>query len=71
MKTFKEYLNEKDNKDIEEAVPLKPLPSDIKDDTSCETCGAKEFPCECYTEDYYDAKIPQQIPRASIKKPKK
>jgi hypothetical protein len=29
----------------------------------CPKCGSSEFPCDCFSNDYYDAKLPQQTPR--------
>ena len=40
--------------------------------TKCPKCGQTSSPCECYTDDYYNAKISQQTPRPNrIIKPKK
>jgi len=74
FKKFFEFLSEKKSsnpKDIEEvgipepkANPTEPL--------ACPKCGKTQLPCECYTDDYYNAKLPQQAPRPNkLIKPKK
>jgi hypothetical protein len=83
FKRFREFLSEiagqptkdagkkkkKDPKDIESADPLVP-PIDPLVRTKCSKCGSTEVPCQCYVDDYYNAKTPQWAPRASVKKPK-
>jgi hypothetical protein len=74
FKKFFEFLLEKkksDSKDIEEVSVPKP---DVKpnEPLSCPKCGSSELPCECYTDDYYNAKLPQWAPRPNkLLKPKK
>jgi hypothetical protein len=84
FKRFREFLNElagaptkdagkkkkKDQKDIESADPLVP-PTDPRIETKCAKCGSTTVPCQCYIDDYYNAKTPQWAPRATIKKLKK
>lgn len=72
FKKFKDFLleKEKDPKDIEEAMPESPKIDPLAP-KKCSKCGSYKFPCKCYTEDYYDAKSPQNTPRPSIKTPKK
>lgn len=74
FKKYIEFLTEKkksDPKDIEEvkipepkANPAEPL--------ACPKCGGTQLPCECYTKDYYNAKLAQQTPRPNkLIKPKR
>jgi hypothetical protein len=84
FKRYKEFINEiagpptkdagkkkkKDPKDIESADPLVP-PVDPEVQTTCPKCGSTSAPCQCYIDDYYNARTPQWAPRASIKKGKK
>jgi hypothetical protein len=81
FKRFREFLSEaagppvkgagkkkkKDPKDIESADPLTP-PTDPRIETKCPKCGSTVRPCQCYIDDYYNAKTPQWAPRASTKK---
>jgi len=74
FKKFKEFLLEgkkpgvKDIQDVE--VPKPDLNPDAN--LSCPKCGSSKLPCECYTDDYYNAKISQQTPRPNkLLKPKK
>jgi hypothetical protein len=83
FKKFREFLNEiagppvkgagkkkeKDPKDIESADPLTP-PIDPEVVTKCPKCGATSMVCGCFTDDYYNAKLPQQAPKPSTTKPK-
>lgn len=74
FKKFIEFLAEgkkPNKKDIEEVEVPKP---DANPDANlaCPKCGSSKLPCECYTDDYYNAKISQQTPRPNkILKPKK
>jgi hypothetical protein len=84
FKRFREFLNEiagpptkgvgkkkgKDPKDIESADPLVP-PERIDVATKCPKCGSTVRPCECFIDDYYNARTPQWAPNASVTKPKK
>lgn len=83
FKRFKEFIQEaagpptkdagkekkKDPKDIESADPLTP-PINPEVGRVCPKCGKSEGVCNCYIDDYYDAKLPQQAPRPSIQKGK-
>jgi hypothetical protein len=72
FKRFKQFILEgkgKDPKDIEEAMPLS-QDIDPKDKGKCPKCGSSDQPCKCYTEDYYDAKMPRYNPNGRIHKPK-
>lgn len=56
--------------DIEQADPTNP-PIDPAIVTKCPKCGSTGMICDCYTDDYYNAKLPQQAPRPNKKvKPK-
>jgi len=74
FKKFLEYILEKkksDSKDIQDVMPPSPE-LDPSVPTKCPKCGQTSSPCECYTDDYYNAKISQQTPRPNrIIKPKK
>ena len=83
FKKFRDFLNEiagppvkdagkkkKHNpKDIESVDPLVP-PIDPEVITKCPKCGATTGVCGCFTDDYYNAKLPQQAPIPSTTKPK-
>ena len=60
----------KDPKDIENAEPLTP-PFNPEVPEKCPKCGSTNRPCQCYIDDYYNAKTPQWTPRPSVTKPKK
>jgi hypothetical protein len=47
-------------KDIEE-VSAKPVGSDIPQ--TCPKCGESVMVCDCYIDDYYDARNPQYAPK--------
>ena len=74
FKKFSQFIAESkkpDKKDIEEASVPKP---DAAPDANlaCPKCGSSSLPCECYTDDYYNAKISQQTPNPNtVIKPKK
>ena len=72
FKKFFQFLTEKsDSKDIEDVQPPKPK-LDPAVPTKCPKCGKTSAPCECYTDDYYDAKLGKSTPRPNkIIKPKK
>jgi hypothetical protein len=73
FKKFAQFIFEKkgDSKDIEDAQPPKPA-LDPSVPLKCPKCGQTTSPCECYTDDYYNAKLGQQTPRPNkIVKPKK
>jgi hypothetical protein len=72
LKRFFQFVNEKKGKieDIQQAEPLSPAidPSVV---LKCPKCGETGSVCKCYTDDYYNAKLPQQAPRPNKKiKPK-
>lgn len=52
-------------KDIEE-VSASPASSDVPD--TCPKCGETVQVCNCFTDDYYDAKNPQYAPKGKINK---
>jgi len=74
FKKFFEFLTEKksaDSKDIEEVKVPEPK-ANPNEPLACPKCGSTKMPCECYTEDYYNAKLSQQTPRPNkLLKPKK
>jgi hypothetical protein len=74
FKKFSEYLNEKKKpkpEDIEEVEVPKP-DANPNEPLACPKCGSSKLPCECYTDDYYNAKLSQQAPRPNkLLKPKK
>jgi len=74
FKKFFEFLTEKksaDSKDIEDVTVPQPK-ADPKEPLACPKCGKTKLPCECYTDDYYNAKLSQQTPRPNkLLKPKK
>ena len=73
FKKFIEYIVEKkksDSKDIEQASPETP-PVDPSAPLTCPKCGTTAQVCDCYIDDYYNAKTPYMTPRASKQKPKK
>ena len=74
FKKFNQFIFEKkkgDKKDIEE-VTADTSKVDPAISLQCPKCGATDKVCNCYTDDYYNAKVPQQTPKGEIKtKPKK
>lgn len=74
FKKFIEFLLEKKKQGSDDIQDVEvPKPDANPDaDLACPKCGSSRLPCECYTDDYYNAKIPQQTPRPNkIIKPKK
>lgn len=72
FKKFEQFINEKkkeDKKDIEAAVPETP-PIDPSISLKCPKCGESTRICDCYIDDYYNAKNPQFIPKGKVKKKK-
>jgi hypothetical protein len=66
FKKFFQFILEKkkpSDKDIEEIEA--PKPDSPAEPLSCPKCGSSRLPCECYTDDYYDAKKSHQTPRPS------
>lgn len=72
FKSFKEFILEKKaDKDIQDVVPPKP-DLDPSVPLTCPKCGKTSSPCDCYIDDYYNSKYPQQAPKPTkIIKPKK
>ncbi len=72
FKKFYQFLIEKsDPKDIEDAQSPRPK-IDPSISTKCPKCGKTSAPCECYIDDYYDAKLGKATPRPNkVIKPKK
>jgi len=73
FKKFLQYVNEKKAPkphEIEQVDPQGP-PIDPTTETKCPKCGSASKMCDCYTDDYYNAKNPQWAPRPKIVKPKK
>jgi len=65
FKRYAEFVSEKkkeDKKDIEE-VKIPDAKIDPATGLTCPKCGSSKMPCECYTDDYYDAEITQQTPK--------
>jgi hypothetical protein len=73
FKKFIQFITEKkkgDSKDIEQANPDSPN-VDPTIAEKCPKCGSSDKVCNCFTDDYYNAKIPQQTPKGSIKTKRK
>ena len=73
FKKFDQFIFEKkkgDKKDIEQVSADSPA-IDPAVTLQCPKCGASDKVCNCYTDDYYNAKIPQQTPKGKIKTKKK
>ena len=73
FKKFTQFITEKkkgDNKDIEQVDADNPK-IDPAIALKCPKCGSSDKVCNCYTDDYYNAKIPQQTPKGKIKTKKK
>ena len=75
FKKFFSYLNEKkksDAKDIQDVSIPVPNTKDPNEPLACPKCGTSKLPCECYTEDYYNAKLSHWAPRPNrVIRPKK
>lgn len=74
FKKFFEFLTEKKKANPKDIVEVEVPKPDINpnEPLSCSKCGSSKLPCECYTEDYYNAKLTQQTPRPNkLLKPKK
>lgn len=73
FKKFNQFIFEKkkgDKKDIEEVKADSPA-IDPAITLTCPKCGNSDKVCNCYTDDYYNAKVPQQTPKGKIKTKKK
>jgi hypothetical protein len=73
FKKFTQFLIEKkkgDKKDIEQ---VNPDSSDVDPTiaSKCPKCGSSDKVCNCYTDDYYNAKTPYTTPKGSIKTKRK
>jgi hypothetical protein len=72
FKKFIQYISEKKKNDahkIEEVKPDLP-PIDPSVAMTCPKCGESEKVCDCYIDDYYNAKTPQYTPKGKTKKKK-
>jgi len=72
FKKYTQFLMEKkkkDSKDIEDAKPEIP-PVDPSLPLTCPKCGESSKICDCYVNDYYNAKTPQYTPKAKVTKQK-
>lgn len=67
FKKFIDFIFEKktDKHKIED-VRAKTPPMDTEAPLICPKCGESAKTCDCYTDDYYNAKNPQQIPKGKI-----
>jgi hypothetical protein len=73
FKKFIQFITEKkkgNSKDIEEVSADKPN-IDPTISLACPKCGNSDKVCNCYTDDYYNAKTPQNTPKGQIKTKKK
>ena len=50
-------------KDIEQ---VSAKPSDVNLPETCPKCGASNQVCDCYLDDYYDARTPQYAPKGKV-----
>jgi hypothetical protein len=72
FKKFIDYLLEKKKDDahkIEDAKPETP-PIDPSVPLKCPKCGESAKICDCYRDDYYNAKTPQYTPKGKVTKNK-
>ena len=74
FKKFYQYLSEGKKPKSHDIVEVEVPRPDIDPNSAlkCPKCGSSAFPCECFTDDYYNSKTPQQAPRPNkVIKPKK
>jgi hypothetical protein len=71
FKKFIDYILEKkkdDKSKIEDVKPDTP-PIDSSVPLVCPKCGESAKICDCYSDDYYNAKTPQYTPKGKTVKP--
>jgi len=73
FKKFIQFIVEKkkgDKHSIEQVDAPQP-PIDPSISLKCPKCGESAKVCDCYVDDYYNAKTPQYTPKAKTQKPNK